>query len=149
MSQWAQAFGHVQICPVGFGRILDSQNDGHGVETTIRRLNMTLENILGRNVIVCEKAIGGFQHGRILGRIRQRCGRALAKGVRQFDQALRAPHIAQVGRAEFLLSPRIHQGNIGNIQSHPPSMAHTLVDHRGIVPQQWNDSKMWVMISRC
>jgi len=70
------------------------------------------------------------------------------KACASSHQPLRAPRIAQVGRAEFLFSPRIHQGNIGNIQSHPPSLGHTLVGHRGIVPQQWNDLKMWVMIRK-
>jgi len=62
-SQRAQACGRTQVRPVGFGRILHGQDKRRRVEATIGRLYMTLENIVGRNVIVGKKArlILGFR----------------------------------------------------------------------------------------
>ena len=96
VSQRSQAFGRASIRPVGFGRILYSQDEGHGVETTRGRLNRTLDNILRGTVIVGEKARGGFAHRAAATGFGQSGTRTLGEGMGQLDQTLGPPQVAEV-----------------------------------------------------
>ena len=96
VSQRAQAFGSAQVRPVGFGRILHGQDNGHRVETTIGRLDMALDDIVGRNVIVGKKAIGGFEHRAAATGFRQCGAGTLGQGMGQLDQTLGPPQVAEV-----------------------------------------------------
>jgi hypothetical protein len=57
---------------------------------------MTLEHIVGGNVIVREKAIGGFEHRAAATGFRQ-CGTGtLAESMGQLDQTLGPPQVAEI-----------------------------------------------------
>ena len=57
---------------------------------------MTLEHIVGGNVVVREKAISGFEHRAAATGFRQ-CGTGtLGQGMGQLDQTLSPPQVAEV-----------------------------------------------------
>ena len=57
---------------------------------------MTLEHIVGGNVVVREKAISGFEHRATATGFRQ-CGTGtLGQGMGQLDQTLGPPQVAEV-----------------------------------------------------
>jgi len=96
VSQWPEAFGSAQVRPVGFGRIVHGQDNGHRVETTRGRLDMALDDIVGRHVIVGQKALGGFEHRPAPTGFRQ-CGPGtLGERMGQLDQTLGPPQVAEI-----------------------------------------------------
>jgi len=66
---------------------------------------MTLENIVGRNVIVGEKAIGGFQHRAVATGFGQSGPGTLGERMRQFDQTLGPPQVAEFSVGKLRDSP--------------------------------------------
>ena len=75
------------------------------MEPTIGGLNMALPNIVGGNIVVREKAIGGFEHCAAATGFRQ-CGTGpLGARVGSLDQTLGPPQVAEVRVGKFCDGP--------------------------------------------
>jgi hypothetical protein len=72
-------------------------NTGYMMEATVGGLNMALDDIGRRNVIVVKEALGCFEHGAGATGFRQSGARMLSQDVGQLDQALGPSQIAKVG----------------------------------------------------
>ena len=105
VSQGSQAFGEAHIRPVGFRRILHGQDKRHRVETTIGGLNMALHNIVGHNVLVREKAIGGFEHCAAATGFGESSTGTLGERMGQLDQTLGPPQVAEIRVGKLRDSP--------------------------------------------
>jgi hypothetical protein len=114
MPERPQARGSSQVRPVGFGRILYGQHQGHSVEATVSSLNMALDNIGGLNVIVSKEAIGGFEHGAAATGFGQSGTGILRQDLGQLDQALGPPQIAEVSVGKLGDGPVGSIGDVGH-----------------------------------
>src|SRR5947199_9383210 len=105
VSQWSQAFGDAQMRPVGFRRILHGQDQRHRVATTIGGRNMALHNIVGRNVLVREKARGGFEPCAAATGFGESSPGTLGERMGQLDQTLGPPQVAESRVGQLRDSP--------------------------------------------
>jgi hypothetical protein len=66
---------------------------------------MTLEHIVGGNVIVREQTIGGFEHRAAATGFRQGGTRALGENMGQLDQTLGPPQVAEISVGKLCDGP--------------------------------------------
>src|SRR6267143_1492161 len=105
MSQGPQACGRRMARPIDFGGILHRQHQGDLVKTTIGRLDMARQDVLGGDVVIREEAIGGFEHGAIATGFGKGGGGMLGQDMSEFHQALCPSHITQLGIGKFVHRP--------------------------------------------
>jgi hypothetical protein len=61
VAKRSQAFGGFQAAPVDFRGILHRQDQGHLVEAMVGGFDMTLHDVVGRDVIIFKEAISALR----------------------------------------------------------------------------------------
>ena len=92
-------------CRTALHRILHGQDKRRRVESTIGRFYVTLEHIVGHNGIIGKKAIGGFEHRAVATGFRQSGPGTLGERMRQCDQTLGPPQVAEFSVGKLRDSP--------------------------------------------
>ncbi len=75
MAQRPQALRGRVPRPVAFRRIVDGQHHRDSAQAGVRRVDMTVQDVLGDDVVISKEALGSFEHTPSATRFRQRrCG---------------------------------------------------------------------------
>jgi hypothetical protein len=138
MAQRPQALGRRVARPVDGDGILSRQHHGGLAQAAGSRLEMTGQNVLRRDGVVCQEARGGCEHRVIaIGFGEGGCG-VLGQRRGPFDHPLRASRIAQLDIGTFVDGP---VGGIGlathaRLLCQRVTLEATLVVHVSSIPQE-------------
>jgi hypothetical protein len=104
-SERAKVTGGRVMGPIEERGILGSQDERERAQAGIGGLNVRGENVRGVDGVGVEEAIGGFEHGGVVGSLRQGSRGLSSEGGGKLDEAFGASSIAEVGVSKLGGSP--------------------------------------------
>ncbi len=106
-------------------RVLEREHERQALTTLHRRLRETLDESLGRDLLVVEEAVSGLSGGPAPRRLGDRRLGMLKESLHQHREPLAQPLVAKLDLAEPLGCPQCHSPPLSLAQSPPNTTIHT------------------------